>query len=337
MPWLNEAWASLQKRFDENRLPHALLVNGERGVGKRLFAEALASLLICDQPEKGGGILARPCGRCKQCELVAAGTHPDIRVYTPEKSRMIKIDQIRALSSFAVASPQVGHRKIAIVDRADQLNINSANALLKTLEEPSADVVLILLQESGRPVLPTIRSRCQSMLIPTPGEDDAARWLTSRVMELEEDSRPAAAECVKALAMAANAPRLALEYLNSDFLAQRDQALECFRHFMKGQMTVGEAAKPFKTLGLDAALWLFERWAADLARLGAGGHALDSDAADMLGYLARNNPPWRAHQLLDQIHEARSAAVYNVNPELEAGRLLIAWQGLMPVKRRVPA
>ncbi|MGM0767516.1 MAG: DNA polymerase III subunit delta' [Pseudomonadota bacterium] len=337
MPWLDDAWASLQKRFSENRLPHALLVSGERGVGKRRFADALATLLICDRPVTSGEHRSQPCGTCKQCELVAAGTHPDIRVYTPEKSRMIRIDQVRALSSFAVASPQVGHRKIAIIDRADQLNINSANALLKTLEEPSDDVVLILLQESGRPVLPTIRSRCQSLLVPAPQEDEAARWLTAEVMKLEEEHRPSAEQCARALALSSNAPRLALEYLTGDFLTQRDQALESFRQFMKGQLTVGEAAKPFKTLGLDAALWLFERWAADLARICAGGQPQDVDAADMLGYLAKSNPPWRAHQLLDRIHEARSAAVYNVNPELEATRLLIAWQSLMPSRKRTPA
>lgn len=337
MPWLEQAWASLQKRIAENRLPHALLVCGERGVGKRRFADALASLLICDALVGSGNQGNQPCGECKQCELVGAGTHPDIRLYAPEKSRMIKIDQIRALSAFAVSSPQVGRRKIAIIDRADQLNINSANALLKTLEEPSDDVVLILLQESGRPVLPTIRSRCQSLLIPSPQEEEAARWLSSEVMNLDEQERPTAEQCARALSLAANAPRLALEYLSGEFLAQRDQALDGFRQFMKGQITVGEAAKPFKAMGLDAALWLFERWAADLARIGVGGQPQDPDAVDMLGYLARNNPPWRAHQLLDSIHEARSAAVYNVNPELEASRLLIAWQALMPSRQRTSA
>ena len=332
MPWLSEAWRSLQKRIADNRLPHALLVTGERGVGKRQFADRLAGLLICDRPLRDQDN-AEACGHCKQCELVSAGTHPDIRIYSPEKSRMIKIDQVRALSGFAVASPQVAERKIAVVDRADQLNINSANALLKTLEEPSEDVVLILLQESGRPILPTIRSRCQTLLVPTPGPDDAARWLTEAVLKLEEGERPDASQCAKALSLSANAPRLALEYLTGDFLTLREQALEGFRQFMKGRVTVGEAAKPFKTLGLEASLWLFERWAADLARLAAGGSALEDDTADMLGYLARNNPPWKAHQLLEQIHEARSAAVYNVNPELEASRLLMAWQALMPRKR----
>jgi DNA polymerase-3 subunit delta' len=88
-------------------------------------------------------------------------------------------------------------------------------------------------------------------------------------------------------------------------------------------------------MGLESALWLFEGWAGDLARISAGGQPRDAEAADMLTFLARNNPSWRAHELLDAIHESRSAGVYNVNPELEAGRLLIAWQKLMP--RRRPA
>ena len=330
MAWLQESWGRLVQRMTGGRLPHALLVSGENGVGKRLFANALAGLLVCDRPDIAAGA---PCGSCKQCELVSADTHPDIRVYTPEKSRMIKIDQIRALSSFAVGSPQVASHKVAIIDRADQLNINSANALLKTLEEPADDVTLVLLQESGRPVLPTIRSRCQSLLLATPTREQAAGWLAGSVSQLNEDSRPTQEQCEKALTLAANAPRLALEYVTGDFITHRDEALESFRCFMKGQLSVAEAAKPFKAMGLESALWLFEGWAGDLARIGAGSAPRDPEAAEMLSFLASHNPPWRAHEILDAIHESRSAGVYNVNPELEAGRLLIAWQKLMPVRR----
>lgn len=332
MAWLEDAWSRLLQRIAGNRMPHALMVMGENGVGKRLFANALAGLLVCEKADMDAG---SPCGICKQCELVAAGTHPDIRIYAPEKSRMIKIDQIRALSAFAVGSPQVASRKVAIIDRADQLNINSANALLKTLEEPAEDVVLLLLQESGRPVLPTIRSRCQSLLIATPDRDQAAGWLATAVKAMDGDNRPTPEQCAKALVLAANAPRLALEYATGEFISLRDEALDNFRHFMKGQLTLSEAAKPFKAMGLESALWLFEGWAGDLARISAGGQPRDAEAADMLTFLARNNPSWRAHELLDAIHESRSAGVYNVNPELEAGRLLIAWQKLMP--RRRPA
>lgn len=333
MPWLSEPWRSIQTRLADRRLPHALLLVGERGVGKRAFADAVAALLVCDRPQPGESGYLLACGQCKQCELIAGESHPDIRRYRPEKSRMVKVDQVRALSGFAVASPQVARHKVAIIDRADQLNINAANALLKTLEEPLADVTLLLLQEHGRPVLPTIRSRCQSLVLPLPDEQQAQQWLVSAVQQMPETERPAAEILAKALTMTGNAPHLALDYATGDFITLRDAALDAFRQFMKGKLPVGEAAKAFKALGLDDTLWQFEAWAVDLARCCAGGTPRDPEAAEMMAYLARSNPPWVAHDLMDRVRESREAGVYNASPELEAAQLLMAWQALMPRKR----
>jgi DNA polymerase-3 subunit delta' len=334
MPWLGRSWTDIQTRLAENRFPHALIINGERGVGKRIWASAVAELLLCDQPAGQEGETPVACGHCKQCELYGAGSHPDVQVYSPEKSKIIKIGQVRALSAFAVTSPQVAQRKVVIIDRADQLNINAANALLKTLEEPVPNVTLLLLQESGRPLLPTIRSRCQIVTIPVPEALDARAWLETQVQAMDEDVRPTADILTKALMLSGNAPRLALDYIAGDFITLRDTAFKGFRQFMKNQMSISGAAKAFKALGLENSLLLFEGWASDLARICAGGDAKDSEASEMLSFLARNNPGWRAHALLDAIKEARAAGIYNVNPELEAGRLLIEWQKLMPVKRR---
>jgi len=334
MPWLNRAWSTMQRQLAEDRLPHAMLVSGDRGVGKRVWAEAVAHLLVCDCRVVADTGATDACGHCKQCELMAAGSHPDVRFYSPEKSRVVKVDQIRALSAFAATSPQVARHKVAIVDRADQLNLNAANALLKTLEEPQPDTTLILLQEAGRPVLPTIRSRCQAITVPLPSLGQGEQWLLARAKPGEDGSGPAPEFLRKCLLLAGNAPRLALEYAGSDYPDLRDQAFDGFRKFMKGQMPVNEAARRFKALGPEAALWLFECWAADLARVSAGGAASDPEAAEMIAFLATTNPPWRAHYLLDQIKESRSALVYNANPELEATRLLIAWRGLMPRRRR---
>lgn len=334
MPWLQKPWQFIQHRLAEGRLPHALLVNGECGVGKRAWADAVSGLLLCAAPLNTHAGAPVACGRCRQCELIAASSHPDVRVCSPEKSRVIKIDQIRSLSAFAVSSPQVADRKVAVIDRADQLNINSANALLKTLEEPAEDFVLLLLQESGRPVLPTIRSRCQVLTIPVPTAEQANQWLASKVAHFEGDKQPSPELMAKSLMLAGNAPRLALEYVSGGFPALRDEAFDKFRQFMKGQVAVSEAAKAFKALGLEDMLWLFEGWAADLARLSAGGNANDPEAGEMLAFLAGINPAWRAHELLDMVRESREAGVYNVSPELEASRLLIAWRALMPAKRR---
>ncbi len=329
MPWLEAARASVYSRFMAAQLPHALLIAGEKGVGKRALAEEVSAFLVCEHPSSASLAV---CGKCKQCELLAGASHPDVRVYAPEKSRIIKVDQVRALSGFAVASPQVARRKLIVVDRADQLNINAANALLKTLEEPSADVVLLLLQETGRPILPTLMSRCQRLLIPTPGTEIATEWLQGKLanagLEYSADLQR------QALELAGFAPRLAFDYLAGDFLTQRADALKAFRRYMKSEIPVAEASKPFKALGLETTLWLMEVWAADLARAGAGGTPRDSEAAEMLAFLASVNPAFRAHELRDAIHQARSASIYNANPELEAQRLLIHWRSLMPARKR---
>ncbi|OEY68107.1 hypothetical protein [Marinobacter sp. X15-166B] len=335
MPWLVSAWRYVEDRLAAGQLPHGLLVSGAYGVGKSRFAHQVAGLLVCEAAVRTGrSARLVACGQCKQCELVAASTHPDIRSYAPEKSKMIRVDQVRQLSEFAVGSPRVAQRKVIIVDRADQLNINAGNALLKTLEEPSADVVLLLLQETGRPVLPTLRSRCQNLALPLPDFEQARQWLAAELAALPDQEQPAEAERKRALRLAGCAPRRAHEYLTNGFLEQRREALDGFRRFMKNELTVAEAARPFRTMGLEPTLALMESWAADLARLGAGGEAVDEDAAEMLRYLARTNPPWRSHQLLDAFRESREAAVYNASPELEAERLLILWQGLMPSRRR---
>lgn len=342
MSWHNDAWRFVDGSLRAGRLSHALLVAGERGVGKSAFAAGVAALLVCDRPvpsPAGEGGLDRliPCGQCKQCELVNAQSHPDIRRFAPEKSKMIRVDQIRALSAFAMASPQVSQRKVILVERADQLNINAANALLKTLEEPPADLVLVLLQESGRPVLPTLRSRCQTVTLPTPDMATALSWLTANLPANtadDESEPPGPEQFEQALRLAGNAPRLALEYLDGDFVSQRQAALDSFRKFLKNELALPQATKAFKDLGLDGMLWLLEGWAADLARIGCGGTARDSEAADMLRFLAANNPPWRAHELLEACREARSAGIYNASVELEAERLLIKWQVLMPSRKR---
>lgn len=329
MPWLTPALEPFAQALDQGRLPHATLIHGERGVGKRQLAESIAALLVCDQRTGGS---REACGQCRQCLLVAGESHPDIRVYQPEKSRMIRIDQVRALSQFAVASPQVAGLKVAVVDRADQLNINAANALLKTLEEPASDVVLLLLQETGRPVLPTIRSRCRIMPVPTPPAAEAASWLFARLEE--RDDAPETDQQALALHLAGGAPRLALELLDTGFLEQRESALDAFRQFMKGAVSVATAARAFRSLGHEATLNLMEGWANDLARAMAGGEPRDPGIAEVVRYLASGNPPWRAQELVDAIRESRRALVNNVNPELETDRLLIQWRSLMPRRKR---
>lgn len=322
LPWHDQPWLRVQEWSRLDRLPHALLLSGVRGTGKRLFAEHLATWLLCAQPGD------TPCGECKHCRLRAAGAHPDIQVCTPADSKVIKVDQVRALNDFLVQSPQVAFRKVAIVDTADQLNINAANALLKTLEEPAPDVNLLLLQHAGQRILPTLRSRCQVLSLPTPAPETARDWLRSR---LDAGDNPPSNDVIdNALALAGGAPLAAQSLVQNGHIVAREQCLAALRQYLKGQIALSDATAPFVKEGMEASLIFMGRWAQDLARIGVGGRAEDLQAEDMLRYLAQHNHPAEVHHLYGRIQEARAGMTYNLNPDLEIGQLLMAWRAMMP-------
>lgn len=143
---------------ERGRLGHAYLFIGPAGVGKRLFATELARALLCEQP--AGQLDA--CDRCPACVQIDAGTHPDFFVAArPEEAHEFPIELMRSLcASFSLKSAR-GKGKVVVLDDADDLNAESANCFLKTLEEPPPRSVLILISSSGERQLPTIVSRCQ--------------------------------------------------------------------------------------------------------------------------------------------------------------------------------
>jgi DNA polymerase-3 subunit delta' len=157
------------------RVPHAVLLLGPPGVGKRAVADAFAARLLCAAPAA-----ADACGTCAQCTRVAAGTHPDLQVVTRDRERRdIRIEQVRELTRWLGLQPLMTARKVAIIDEAQCLNENGQNALLKTLEEPPASSVLVLLATSAALMLPTVRSRCQVLRLDPLPADDVVRVLVA--------------------------------------------------------------------------------------------------------------------------------------------------------------
>ncbi len=150
------------------RLASTFLFAGPTGVGKRLFAEKLAQALLCQQAPQTA---LAPCGACDSCVQVASRTHPDLMIVEkPRDKSFIPLDMLvgekdrrmrEGLCHDIALKPFMGGRKVAIIDDADHLNEEGANALLKTLEEPPPRSVLILIGTSPDRQLPTIRSRCQ--------------------------------------------------------------------------------------------------------------------------------------------------------------------------------
>ena len=174
---------SILKRTVANKmLAHAYLFSGETGIGKKMTALALAAAVNCANPQGENG-----CGECPSCRMIAAGGHPDVHTLGPDGAE-IKIDQIRQVQAELSLRPFQGEKKILIVDDADCMNTASANAFLKTLEEPPGDACIILVSAMPQSLLPTIRSRCQEVtFLPLP-RHVLAKALVSRGLS-EEDGR----------------------------------------------------------------------------------------------------------------------------------------------------
>ncbi|MGH8530596.1 MAG: DNA polymerase III subunit delta' [Nevskiales bacterium] len=208
LPWHQAQWRAVARALKADRLPHAWLIHGGAGLGKRRFARVLAQVLLCPEVKIHAQALA-PCGRCASCRQFAAGLHPDFLELQPEEdSREIKIDQVRELIGRLQLSKHHGLRKVALLDPAEALNRNAADALLKTLEEPPPGTHLLLIGERIGLLSATLRSRCQRLSFIRPDASSALAWLSSQGL----------ADAQYSLAAAEGAPLRAQALAGSDVL-----------------------------------------------------------------------------------------------------------------------
>jgi DNA polymerase-3 subunit delta' len=256
--WQNLQWQQIMQRAS---LPHALLLRGRAGAGKHDFAVDLAQSLLCSNPQQ-----TRACGACSSCVWFKEGGHPDFRLISPEdadesedapkkktsKKSQISVAQIRQLIDYlSLSSHQVNSRRVILISPAETLNIASANALLKMLEESPANTLFLLVTSQPQRLLPTILSRCQAIDMPLPSKTDALNWLASQGIKDAES----------ALDYAGGAPLLALQgaeegEVNSNLV----------KNLALGAKLDAFACAPlFLSIGMERALETLQKWVFDLA------------------------------------------------------------------------
>lgn len=282
--WHGAPWRQLQGRRERDAMAHALLVCGATGLGKRDFATAFVNGLLCQQPDDGW-----PCGRCRSCALLAAGTHPDLvqlalglRKDGSPRSEIV-VEQIRVLSARLAMSSQFGGWQVAIIDPADAMNAAAANALLKTLEEPATQTLLVLLADAPWRLPQTIRSRCQQIAFDVPPVSQALDWL----------QREGVADPADALVAAGGNPGLAKSWAEQGALIRRREV----RHDLAA--LAGGRGEPLETcrrwLEGDPAqcLWFAAQAAADEARAratgGTGPLSSRMETGPLMGWYAQAN------------------------------------------------
>ncbi|MGH1461742.1 MAG: DNA polymerase III subunit delta' [Neptuniibacter sp.] len=321
--WFNESFQHLVNLHSKQRLPHALLLHGMQGIGKAGFAKSFAQYLLCQSPISG-----KVCGHCKACELNSAGTHPDLFLISPEeKGKQLKVDQVRALGEFIYNTAQQGGYRVVIIDPADSMNIASANALLKMLEEPGAETLLLLLTSKMGQILPTIKSRCQHVDCPSPSEEEAIAWLQANI-EIDSD----AAKDV--LGINRGAPEEALRYLEEGLKEHRAQVIRGLADILKQRRTVIEVSQAWQKLDLEMVLGWFYSLLSDIARSAACSDASvlrQNDAHNMLAAVAKKIDPVRIFKLADKVQEDRRGIMLRQNPnkQLLLECLLLEWAALL--------
>lgn len=320
LEWHHAQWHQIMEGLSHNRLPHAMLMAGPEGVGKNDFAKMLAARLLCLQPVNNF-----PCEQCKSCLLIQAGTHPDwAQLGREDDSRFIKVDQIRDLVDFASKTAQMNGFKVVSIVEADTMNIASANALLKTLEEPSADTVMLLISNRPSSLSATVRSRCQTIRFPIPSTEQSMRWLSSHT-----DQPTDALEAL--LVVAGGAPFKALDLMKRNWLMVRRDWLRNLANIRIGKedpLAVADKAVPAFKEDLGRALREWLSWTQSWMLALASADQADEDARESLAMMqgrvcANSLSLWH-----DKLLEAIKMLVSNPNPQLLFESLLLYWAQL---------
>lgn len=204
LPWHQAAIEQLLTRWHDALLSHALIVESNDAAAIDRFASSLAHVLMCEARA------IHPCGECKACRLVTAETHADLFIISPLDEATIRVDVIRELITWSQKTAQLGRVKIAVIQRAERMNRNAQNALLKLLEEPTDQTLLILGTSNPQTLLPTVRSRCERVVLNKPSRTELSDWLR-RESKTEDES-----VIELALRYAELAPTRALEIIQND-------------------------------------------------------------------------------------------------------------------------
>jgi DNA polymerase-3 subunit delta' len=315
LPWLADAQRRMRAALAARRLPHALLLLSAPGLGAEYLANWLAALALCESSQP------RPCGACASCQLLRADTHPDAYVVRPEENaQQIKIDQVRGLIDSLTLKSYRGGYKVGVVEAAEALNASGANALLKTLEEPTADTLLILIARPTHRLPATIASRCMRLKLAAPPTPAALAWLADR-----SPADPASAHSWDAaLALAGGAPLLALELDGAGLAALDSDMQESLRQLTAGSVDVTLLADRWikSDLGLRIA-WL-ENWITRRVYTGLGAAPSHQSAEPVRLPAALLKAKIRAlFELLDAARELRRLASTSLNQQLALEALLL--------------
>ncbi len=323
VPWLKQEFQQIVEQVENDRLPHALLLGGESHQGKTSFARAVANYLLCKDPQQG-----QICGNCKGCHLTNAGSHPDLNIVEPVESRVIIVKIIRDLVNWANQTAQQGGNKVVIIKPAEAMNAASANALLKCLEEPVANTIMILVSDRPGHLLATIRSRCQRISIGNPNRQMAESYLLERL--------PEADDIASLLDISRGRPLKALEMHGLGALEQRRVLYRVLQELWRGELLAHEGAKQLLQADPGQVLEMLYQWLTQMIKATHTQeikNCINNDLTILFNQLCKESGLTRVYHFYDHLSDQWTVlqSASNPNKQLVIENVLVEFANLVPV------
>jgi DNA polymerase III subunit delta' len=320
-PWQKEQWMRLWQAKEANRLAHALLLAGAADLGKLNFAMQFILALFCEQPLSDH--LA--CKRCHACRLINNQSHPNVLILAPEKpGQAIKINQIREACDFVHHTSLKGIYCVVLIPKAEAMNANAANALLKTLEEPPAHALIILSSDQPSQLLLTIRSRCHNIVFPKPKAQQALPWLQEQINNPSIDA-------ALLLKLSFGAPLMALKLAEDEnHLLLRKIILDSLINLSFENKNPLQLASALQEAPIEMIIHHISAFVSDILRLQLTHSAsllINADYAEALTRLSSKKPSSAVLAFLDEIKRLSQeiSQGFNLNKQLMLESLCIRW------------
>lgn len=309
----------LKKSIETGKISHAYIFHGEKGSGKKTLAELFARALQCE-----AAVAGEPCNQCRSCKQALHHNQPDILYVQHEKPAAISVEEIRRQVNGDIAiKPYSSERKIYIVDEAEKMNIQAQNALLKTLEEPPAYAVILLLTSNLEALLPTIRSRCVTLTMKSVSDIEIQRYL------MQKQHIPDYKAGVCAAFARGNVGRAEQLAVSSDFEALKEETVQLLKGISDrpvNDLAAFAKVKADKNSDTEGFLELLQMWYRDvlLYKAAKDSHGLIfKEELQYIKKISAESTYEGINRICHAIEEAKSRLKSNVNAELTLEWLLV--------------
>ena len=310
-PWLEVHMSRFREAYEQQRMPHAILLAGPEGTGKQHLANCLTHYVL----DRGGS-------SANFEQLLAARPHPDVSLVEPlENKKQISVDQIRQLTERIALTPQLSASKIAVIHPAQAMNRNAANALLKTLEEPQGNSLLILVSHNHGLIPQTILSRCQQVPVRLPEREEALTWLQQQGIEQAD----------RYLELAAGAPLKALRAAEQGLLQQYENFLTDLSRLLNNTENMVSLGARWKELQPDLLVSWLKMIVQLLVKIKIQGQSAFSVSANLLKLLKISHDQIDLRKLIQYsefLDKTQLEIDNNLNRELMFEQVFLRWSAL---------